>query len=239
MKTPRIHSSARSGFTLIELLVVITIIVLLAGMTLAVGPQVLEKADRTKAVSDGRQIGTAIKLFAADFNGDFPMYTDPIQKSGDPQSSNEILATIITQSYLKDEKSFNIPKSAYCRPGPDNDMTPGHVLEAGECGWAYVRGLNETSDSRLPLLVNGFVPGGVTYNVRDKSAPGGLWSGEYAVVIRVDNSAAPEKTIKRGNESWVKRDGKDPNKNAFAPETTGDVPWLAGKDIKILNPRLR
>ena len=66
MKTPH------SAFTLIELLVVITIIAILASIALPVFNGVTERANQTKDLSNAKQIGLALKLFASDNNGAFP-----------------------------------------------------------------------------------------------------------------------------------------------------------------------
>jgi prepilin-type N-terminal cleavage/methylation domain-containing protein len=240
MKRP-LRLSFDSAFTLVELLVVISIIAILAGFAMPAFTKAMEQADRTKVLNDGKQIALSMKNYAGDFGGEFPFYTDPIRKQGQPQSANDILATLIPD-YIPNEQVFTIKKSGYCRPGADGNITAGRILERGENGWAYVLGLTDTSNGRWPLLAPGFKNGGVTYITNDESAPGGLWRGEYSVVIRADLSGQPEKCMKQrtgGTEAWVRRDGNDPNKNAFQQEQSGDQPWLAGRDIRVLNPQPR
>ena len=64
--------NSHSAFTLIELLVVITIIAILASIALPVFNGVTERANQTKDLSNAKQIGLALKLFASDNNGAFP-----------------------------------------------------------------------------------------------------------------------------------------------------------------------
>ena len=240
MKRP-LHPSPQSAFTLVELLVVISIIAILAGFAMPAMSRAMESADRTKVLNDGKQIALSMKNYAADYQGEFPFFTDPDRKTGEPQSANDILATLVP-NYIANEQIFTIKKSGYCRPGADGNITQGRILERGENGWAYVRGLNDTSNGRWPLLAPGFKNGGITYITNDESAPGGLWRGEYSVVIRADMSGQPEKCMRQrtgGTEAWVKRDGTDPNKNAFQKEEGSDVPWLSGRDVKVLNPQPR
>ena len=62
----------RNGFTLIELLVVIAIIAILAAILFPVFAQAREKAKQSSCLSNMKQIGLAMKLYADDYEGDFP-----------------------------------------------------------------------------------------------------------------------------------------------------------------------
>ena len=64
---------ARSGFTLVELLVVITIIGLLAGLSLGALARVRASADQGACVGHLQQIGAASLSCAADNDGEFPL----------------------------------------------------------------------------------------------------------------------------------------------------------------------
>jgi prepilin-type N-terminal cleavage/methylation domain-containing protein len=69
----------RKGFTLIELLVVIAIIAILAAILFPVFAQAREKARESTCVSNCRQIGTALQMYAQDYDERYPFlsYPDP------------------------------------------------------------------------------------------------------------------------------------------------------------------
>ena len=63
---------SQGGFTLIELLIVIAIIAIIAAMTFPVFAQVREKARQTTCLSNVRQLGVALTMYAQDNDETFP-----------------------------------------------------------------------------------------------------------------------------------------------------------------------
>src|SRR5688500_1827787 len=107
--------SKTTAFTLIELLVVISIIAILAGIALPVFGAVQVKGAQTKALSNAKQIGTSLRLYAVDNNGTYPSYT--LEANGKPASppvlvttSNVAFAQLIPD-YLPNEDIFWLAKS--------------------------------------------------------------------------------------------------------------------------------
>lgn len=64
----------RRGFTLIELLVVIAIIAILAAILFPVFSRAREKARQTSCISNLKQIGLAMNMYAQDYDETFPTY---------------------------------------------------------------------------------------------------------------------------------------------------------------------
>jgi prepilin-type N-terminal cleavage/methylation domain-containing protein len=239
-----------SAFTLIELLVVIAIIAILASIALPAFSSVQERAKQTKDLSNGKQIALSLKQFALDNNGEFPnkVYGTGVTTPSDYASSvtflaagsnsNEAFRWLIPQ-YVNSEDIFIVGGSAWNPAGADNNLdavygvptVPG-TLAGGECGYAYVAALNDTSNPQYPLLADGFSATIPNY-VADKTAIGGVWGGTRAVIIFVDGSGRVMKvddtvnlTVNRPGHAYSMFDLG----NSASPEN-----WLSSANF-VINP---
>jgi prepilin-type N-terminal cleavage/methylation domain-containing protein/prepilin-type processing-associated H-X9-DG protein len=111
------RSFRRDGFTLIELLVVIAIIAILAAILFPVFAQARDKARQSACLSNTKQMGTAILMYAEDYDETLPRYWDDIV--GEPNNKgtapnpnplgywhNQI------QPYIKNYNVFICPSAA-------------------------------------------------------------------------------------------------------------------------------
>src|SRR5947207_12421480 len=155
-----------TAFTLIELLVVISIIAILASIALPAFVSVQTKGSQTKALSNGKQIALAMRLYGSDHDGIYPSYvvdangvaaTPPVNVA----SSNDAFCQLFP-TYLMTENIFYVAKSAFCPTPPDEVMDATltvpytATLQTGEHEWALVLALNDTSNPSVPLIADGF-----------------------------------------------------------------------------------
>jgi prepilin-type N-terminal cleavage/methylation domain-containing protein len=234
-----------SAFTLIELLIVIAIIAILASIALPAFIGVQRRAKQTKDLSNGKQIAIALRQFALDNNGEFPSkeysfgkaYTDgslTVMTSG--STSNSAFQWLIP-TYTTSEEIFAVPGSKWNSPGPDNkiDTTAGgDTLKAGENGYAYTAGLQDTSNTLFPLVQDAWSAASIPNYVADTSLPGGVWSATKAVVIFPDGAGQVMTVDDKTNLTVLRPGGYSYSIWDLTHSATPDD-WLATSNF-LLNP---
>lgn len=230
--------------TLVELLVVVAI---LAVLLMMIGPpqrSVRIRAMQTRNLSNGKQIALALSLYAGDNDGKFPSYELKDGKPGAaPVTNSNTAYAQLFPIYVQNEEIFWDGHSKFCNPShPDNVYdnplpdTPVETLKHGENCWAYVRGLNNKSPGKVPLVAEGFFSATSHTYSRSTDERGGVWEGKKAVVIRVDMSGAVEPV----DQKTLQVAGKNNATGAIMSDifTTADAAkgWLHPENVTV-NPK--
>jgi prepilin-type N-terminal cleavage/methylation domain-containing protein/prepilin-type processing-associated H-X9-DG protein len=138
----KVQITRRGGFTLIELLVVIAIIAILAAILFPVFAQVRESARKTVCVSNEKQIGSALTMYAQDYDETYPT----LVLVGSASSNLAYDTSTALMSYIKNEDVF------FC---PDRS-TPGcNSLGITEVGFASDRCIGYGYNVGANLYVGG------------------------------------------------------------------------------------
>ena len=109
----------KKAFTLIELLVVIAIIAILAAILFPVFAQAKAAAKNTACLSNGKQIGTAVKIYLADYDDTMPIF---MAYQPNPRTPSHEGVETFLYPYTK---SYEIFKSPLDVGGPATNRTTG------------------------------------------------------------------------------------------------------------------
>ncbi len=122
--------SFKSGFTLIELLVVIAIIAILAAILFPVFAQAKAAAKKTQALSNLKQIGTALHIYVADYD-DTLFFTREAAMwggyTGDPEEIEDMVIYKVLLPYTKNKDIFFSPEDKLANKGGTSFAINAHL----------------------------------------------------------------------------------------------------------------
>jgi prepilin-type N-terminal cleavage/methylation domain-containing protein len=194
------NQSKKSAFSLLELLVVIGIIGTLAALLTPALKTAMLNSKMTGAMSNARQIGLALHMFANDNDGTYPATTNSYGQT--INTSNDAFRSLIP-TYLDNEKIFAVAGSK-AGPSADNNISDAsHILQAGENYWSYISGLSSSSNSNWPMVVDN--DNGAGYFVTQPNTYGGMWGGTKGIVINTDGSAHIIPLQGTGDQRYIPR----------------------------------
>ena len=140
----------RSAFTLIELLVVIAIVAILAAILFPVFAQAREKARQSACLSNCKQIGLSVMMYAEDYDQAYPLY---VHAPGHDDWWYEMI-----QPYVKNKSVFTCPSVKLRRDRTPDDFGYNgygvnymHVIMYGP-GWDWTRDPKTQGPKRLAAL---------------------------------------------------------------------------------------
>jgi prepilin-type N-terminal cleavage/methylation domain-containing protein/prepilin-type processing-associated H-X9-DG protein len=185
-----------SGFTLIELLVVIAIIAVLAAILFPVFSQAREKGRQASCLSNQRQVGLALMMYASDYDEQFPQGLEEIDDQ--PVWAGEGWAGQC-QSYAKNPALLGCPSDPQPAVGAHNftvsysynyNMIAAPPISSGSYGTypsgyygVYPPGVAQSALNAPARSVLLFEVTGVWANVtdpREGSDPGGMPGRNYS-----------------------------------------------------------
>ena len=139
----------KKAFTLIELLVVIAIIAILAAILFPVFAQAKLAAKKTVDLSNQKQIGTALMIYASDNDDFYPLTSFPRKGNNWPMQC---------QPYIKNFDMFRSPGDASTLWPPVGVQRPTPDTPAGDSRWNY-----RWSSYLLSAFMSGGYGGSGTY----------------------------------------------------------------------------
>ena len=203
-----------------------TVVSIMAILTAVATPGIqraMMNAKQGATLSNARNVVIGLRSYAQDYDGMFPV-TDLEGEEFD--SSNAAFRELLPE-YIDSERIFAISRSAWGPKADGRIDEPEDRLEAGENHFAYIAGLDSTSRSDWPLVIDGTNGSGLY--TKTKGAKGGCWEGLKAIVVTVGGSAQATRLLGDKDARHIPRVGY-PDENALEVET------YMGETAKLLDP---
>jgi prepilin-type N-terminal cleavage/methylation domain-containing protein/prepilin-type processing-associated H-X9-DG protein len=150
MKIPKLNN----GFTLIELLVVIAIIGILAGILLPVLSRARESARKTQCMSNVKQIGMGLIMYANENSETFP--SDSAYGGASPSTRG---LNLLYDTYISDNKVFNCTSDTTVTAALNSGMSAStsggtEAFTSTQCSYGYDRAHTQADDADVALAAD-------------------------------------------------------------------------------------
>jgi prepilin-type N-terminal cleavage/methylation domain-containing protein/prepilin-type processing-associated H-X9-DG protein len=144
----------RKGFTLIELLVVIAIIAILAAILFPVFAQARDKARSASCLSNMKQIGLAVMMYAQDYDEtEPPAYVGKTDPQGRPEwYYNQAAWTELILPYVKNKQVFLCPSAEKVTASNPDNIPASYVTNYWTMGAQW--GFNIAAFDRPAEIIN-------------------------------------------------------------------------------------
>jgi len=201
---------------------IVSILLVMAGLTLPMTIRSRVNAGQAEAVSNARQIGLALFFFEAEY-GKYPdgstISLVRAKTSTDldlgTTSSNEFFRQLIASGMKPSEKIFYAKTAGVKKP--DDVMIKGGALKKGECGFAYLAGLSSAGNPSRPLVVTPLIPGTDRFDPKK-------FDGK-AIVLRIDNSVTSMTIGKDGKVMLLGKNLLDPTNPVWGASDKFVIAW--------------
>jgi hypothetical protein len=201
---------------------------LLATVSCDGGHRTQERGNIAKAISNCRQIITALRIYSGDHDGKYP----DAQVQG-ARTANTVFRKLFDEGVLDNEMIFGAPVSPFVPDGKIEDTYLGpqdtkfaKAVEAGENHWAMTAGLNDSAPGKIPLVyenpVSAAWPPRWNADMASKPVRGRTW--KKGIIIGLNDSSVSIQPLasEHGPSVGLKPDsvaGKDAFEAAIDPKT--------------------